>query len=44
MNESNAPKLIEVIFIPITINDFKEMIREVVRHEIQRTTKAFRCE
>lgn len=35
MYESNLPKLNEVILIPITLNDFQEMIRDIVRHEIQ---------
>lgn len=35
MYEASAPKVNEVILIPFTINDFKEMIREVVRLEIQ---------
>lgn len=41
MNEESSPKLNEVILIPITINEFREILSTIIRNELEDLKKLF---
>lgn len=41
MNDESPPKLNEVILIPITISDFRQILGTIIRNEVQDLKKSF---